>query len=117
MKITFTTFIIFLSLFIAKATLAEQSPLKCEIGPVRKVYGNTNWLVYSCTDKKTVVVVSDKGSPAMPFYFTFYRKDGGYSLHGEGTGDKKATNAAYIDLTKLTVSEIKKLIQETRNGK
>ena len=70
------------------------------VGPVKKIYGKTQWLVYSCSDNKTVVVVSDTGNPAMPFYFTFYPKQGGYHLTGEGTGKKEATAAAFNDLEK-----------------
>jgi hypothetical protein len=99
------------------ATGAEQKSLNCNIGPARKTYGKTPWLVYSCNDNKTVVVVSDTGSPAMPFYFTFYVKDGGYRLTGEGTGSKEATAAAFDELGKLSEPDIKKLIMETMKVK
>jgi len=117
MKKLITAFTIIITIFVSGILIAEQSPLKCETGPVKKVYGNNNWLVYSCTDNKTLVIVSDTGSPAMPFYFTFYMKNGIYNLTGEGTGNKTATNAAYKELSKLSNSEIKKLIQKTRNIK
>lgn len=92
---------------------AEKPTLKCHVGPVKKTYGNTPWLVYSCNDGKTVVVVADAGSPAAPFYFIFHPKDGSYRLHGEGTGKKVATAAALDDLKKLAEPDIKKLVAET----
>ena len=113
----FVTFVGLISLFLSQSLLAEQSAMKCEIGPLKKVYGKTNWLVYSCTDDKTLVIVSDTGSPAMPFYFTFYIKNGSYTLSGEGTGNKAATDAAYNQLSKLKNNEISALIKQTKNVK
>lgn len=95
------------------AVSAEQRSLNCDTGPVKKTYGETPWLVYGCSDNKTIVVISDTGSPAMPFYFTFYVKDGGYRLTGEGTGNKEATAAAFNDLSKMSEPDIRQLLAET----
>lgn len=104
-------------LIVSGKSNADQNAMKCETGPVKKIFGNTSWLVYSCTDNNTVVVVSDTGNPAMPFHFTFYKKEDGYHLSGEGTGNKLASSAAYAELSKLSESTIKQLINETKNGK
>lgn len=117
MKKAFTAFIVLMSFFSCQSLLAEQGALKCETGPLKKVYGKTNWLVYSCSDNKTLVIISDTGSPAKPFYFTFYIKNGSYSLGGEGTGNKSAADAAYIELIRLKYNDISTLIQETKNVK
>jgi hypothetical protein len=109
----FFAFLLAITFLPTVAFCAEQKSLNCNIGPAKKNYGNTPWLVYSCTDHSTVVVVSDTGSPAMPFYFTFYLKDGSYQLTGEGTGSKEATAAAFKDLGKLSETDIKKLIADT----
>lgn len=109
--------IIAISLFSSDMTFAAPDTMKCETGPVKKIYGNVPWLVYSCTDNKTVVIVSDTGSPAMPFVFSFHKKDDGYHLIGEGTGNKNATNAAYTELSKLTEMKIQQLITQTINNK
>jgi hypothetical protein len=93
---------------------ADQKPLNCVIGPLKRTYGNTPWLVYSCDDNKTVVIVTDTGSPAMPFYFTFYMKDGRYHLGGEGTGNKALTDTAFSELSRFTNADIEKLIRETK---
>jgi hypothetical protein len=84
---------------------APQS-LKCDIGPVAKIYGRTQWLVYSCTDNRTLVVISAPGNPATPFYFTFYPHENGYQLSGEGTGRKDVTNAAFNELKALSGTDI-----------
>jgi len=61
-----------------------------------------------------LVLVSAPGSPAMPFIFFFYIKDGGYRLYGEGTGNKEATGAALGDLQQLSEPGIAELILQTR---
>ncbi len=96
------------------ATGEELQPLKCDIGPVTKTYGKTQWLVYSCSDERTVVIVSAPGNPAMPFYFAFYPKGNAYQLSGEGTGRKDATSAAFDELKALSEQDIAALIEETK---
>jgi len=98
------------------AMTSHAQALKCETGPVTKTYGSGQWLVYSCSDSKSVAVISAPGNPATPFYFLLHPSDGGYKLEGEGTGDKNATNAAAQELQKLSESNIVVLIEETRKG-
>jgi hypothetical protein len=81
------------------------------------MYGGTKWLVYGCDDKKGLVVVTAPGNPAMPFYFFFFPNEDGYQLHGEGTGDKKITDAAYKDLAALSDSDIDALVTEANAAK
>ena len=106
------------SLLLPRLVAAEQAApapsLKCDIGPVTKVYGASQWLVYSCDDSRTVVVVSAPGSPAFPFYFTLSPTASGYRLSGEGTGKKEATAAALNELSKLSGREIASLIEQTK---
>lgn len=96
------------------ATAEELQPLKCDIGPVTKTYGKTQWLVYSCSDGRTVVIVSAPGNPALPFYFTLYPQGNGYQLGGEGTGRKDATGAAFDELKALSEQDIAALIEQTK---
>jgi hypothetical protein len=96
------------------ATGTEPLPLNCDIGPVTKVYGKTPWLVYSCDDGRTVVILAAPGNPAMPFYFMFSPQESGYRLTGEGTGRKDATNAAFDELRALSEREILALIEQTK---
>ena len=114
-------FVLFLAItsFLGPAFSADQPSQKCDVGPLNKTYGKTPWLVYSCNNDKTegnarVVLVTAPGNPAMPFVFFFYVKDGGYRLYGEGTGDKKITDAALSDLQRLTESDIEALINQTK---
>jgi hypothetical protein len=93
---------------------AKPQQLKCDIGPVNKTYGKTQWLVYSCDDSRTVVVVTAPGNPALPFYFMFAPQAGGYQLSGEGTGQKDATDAALHELQALSAADIMALIEQTK---
>jgi len=89
------------------------APLQCDIGPVTKVFGAVPWLVYSCNDATSLVVISAADSPASPFYFTFSLEGGSYRLRGEGTGSKTATDAALKDLEARSASDIQALRRET----
>src|SRR3954471_22327647 len=89
----------------ALAAGAEPPAIECEIGPLSKSFGHTGWLVYACDDDHSLVVVSE----AMPFYFMFSWKDEAYQLLGEGNGDKKVTQAAFDELSKLDKAGIENL--------
>jgi hypothetical protein len=91
---------------------AAASP-QCDVGPVTKVFGAVPWLVYSCNDATSLVLMSAPGSPASPFYFIFSLEGGSYKLRGEGTGAKTATDAALKDLEALSASDIQALRRET----
>ena len=102
-------------LLIAAAMAAAPSAaycgdLNCKIGPVEKTYGTSKWLVYSCGDGLSLVFVSAPGSAAFPFYF--FRMKG--ELHGEGTGDKKATDAAFAEIKKLDDEDASALVHSTQ---
>jgi hypothetical protein len=96
------------------AAQVEKPQLACERGPVNKTYGKSQWLVYSCSDERTLVFISAPGSPAFPSYFSYFPEKGGYRLAGEGTGAKAATAAAHKELEALKPTEISALIRETR---
>ncbi|GGC64103.1 hypothetical protein GCM10011396_08800 [Undibacterium terreum] len=80
------------------------------MGPLTKTYGATEWLVYACSDAKSIVVVTAAGNPGLPFYFMLYSQGGVRKLFGEGTGQKSVTDAAYKELAGLTEPEIASLI-------
>ncbi|MFC5571570.1 hypothetical protein ACFPN1_16035 [Lysobacter yangpyeongensis] len=100
----------------AAPTEAERPPdLNCDVGPLHKTYGKTAWLVYACNDSRSVVIVSDKGNPALPFYFILYvNPDGDMQLHGEGTGKKSATQAAFDEIKTLTQTDVAGLVAQAQ---
>lgn len=91
---------------------APPEPLQCTAGPLGRSFGGSDWLVYGCSDRATVVVVSAPGSPAMPFVFTLSGRDAGVQVSGEGNGDASATARAFEDLKKLTRQDLDTLIRE-----
>lgn len=93
---------------------AASSQLDCGRGPLNKTYGAAPWLVYACSDEKSVVVVSAPGNAGNPFYFMMFVKDGKRQVVGEGTGSKKITSAAYQELIKLTEADITALIDAAK---
>ena len=108
---------------ISSASFASPSPadderppaLNCEVGPLHKTYGKTDWLVYGCDDARSVVVVSAEGNPAVPFYFIVYVKpDGAMKLYGEGNGDKSATQAAFDELKQLSQTDVAVLVAQAQ---
>jgi hypothetical protein len=99
---------------ISEESVSKPPPLKCDIGPVTKTYGMTQWLVYSCDDNRAVLIVSAPGNPATPFYFMFSQTKTGYGLSGEGSGRREATAAAFDELKALSERDITALIEQTK---
>ncbi len=94
---------------------AQPKPaVKCLTGPAPKTFGGQKWLVYSCDDNRTVVVIVSPDSPAAPFYFVLASDGVGYKVTGEGSGSKSATESTLKALKLLTESEIQGLIQDTK---
>ena len=102
-----------LYLILAAPLAVAAAPLQCDIGPITKVFGSVSWLLYSCDDGKSLVVVSAPGSPAAPFYFMFSPEGRGYHLRGEGTGSKTLTDVAYKELEVLSNQDIAGLVGQT----
>ena len=69
-----------------------------------------------CSDNKSVVVISAPNSPAAPFYFIFFPKDGKYVLVGEGTGAKAVTDRVYGELVRLRDAEIEAMHAAAKAG-
>jgi hypothetical protein len=109
---SFATLLLLVS--AAGAQAGGQQALQCDVGGIDKVYGGTHWTVYSCHDTKNLVIVSAQGNSASPFYFQLgLTDDGQRHLDGEGAGNKPASDAAGDDIAKLSIVDIKTLIQET----
>lgn len=100
----------------AQAQGTAQVPLDCSAGPLTKSFGAVPWLVYGCSDNKSVVVVSASGSPAAPFYFMLFQKEGRYVVVGEGTGQKAVTDRAHAELVRLTDPEVKALLAAAKQA-
>jgi hypothetical protein len=100
----------------AQAQGSAQAPLDCSAGPFTKSFGAVPWWVYGCSDNKSVVVVSAPDSPAAPFYFMLFEKEGKYVVVGEGTGKKSVTDRAHAELVRLSDVEIQALIASAKQA-
>lgn len=92
----------------------KESPLQCNVGPLKRTFGGHPWLVYSCSDGATLVVVSDSGNPASPFYFVLHPKGARYEMAGEGNGSKQASSAAFEELKRLSATDIAAMLAATK---
>jgi len=91
-----------------------QAALECKQGPLARTFGGQPWLVYSCSDKASLVLASAPGNLASPYYF-FVKPDGdGLAISGTGNGSKEASAAAFEDLKTLSVNDVRVIVAETR---
>jgi len=93
--------------------LALSKPLECHIGPIQTKLGGGDWQVSSCSDNHSLVFVTIKGNPAMPFMF-FVKRNGEVSkISGEGNGAKEYTSAAFEELKIMTEVHFDDLVKAT----
>jgi len=99
----------------AQALLPQRPPaLKCEVGPAHTTLGGGDWLVYACDDDESIVLVTPKGNPAFPFYFSVWHERDTYQIYGEGSGDNGASAAADKDVRALDPTQIRALLSAAK---
>lgn len=104
-------------LAIASAIAAGQDGaapkrLDCRLGPIHRTFAKGSWLVYGCNDGASLVVVADQGNPAAVFYFVVTPKGDGFSISGEGTGDRADTSEAFDELQRLSAEQIREMYRQ-----
>ena len=100
--------------YCAQAQGKDAPAMECNLGPLTRTFGGTPWLVYSCSDGTSIVVVTKEENPAAPFYFFVFKREGKYVVFGEGTGAKSITDLAYNELIKLKAEDIRSLIAASK---
>ncbi|UCH49965.1 MAG: hypothetical protein JSU95_09535 [Betaproteobacteria bacterium] len=112
--------VLLLTIFVSVPASGDEpvsgAPLKCEVGPIEKTYGKTQWLVYGCDDERSVVIVAAPLSPARPFVFRFLAQGDGYLLQSKGSGDRDYTTAAFGELKMMTLEDIEALVKLTKTS-
>lgn len=93
---------------------AQTAPMDCTVGPVIKTFGGSKWVVNSCADGRTVILMATNDSPAFPCFIKLAPSAEGYDINGRGKGDKQATNAAMDELGALSVTDVHAMIDETK---
>jgi hypothetical protein len=91
-----------------------RQALTCDIKPVERTIAESKWLIYSCDDGVTLVLVTAPGSKALPFAFQLHPTSSGYRLVGEGTGSKAATDPVAEALSTLSAQDIATIIEQTK---
>jgi hypothetical protein len=109
MRTSLTTILL---LSLAAPVLAE--PMQCNVGPVARNLGGAEWNVLSCSDGLSLVFVTAKGNPAMPFYFMVQRNEESPKIVGEGNGSKEYSAAAYEEIKQMTATEFDELVLATK---
>ena len=101
-------------LLLSLAAPVPAEPMECNVGPVARNVGGAEWNVLSCSDGRSLVFVTTKGNPAMPFYFMVQRDEESPKIVGEGNGSKEYSAAAYEEIKKMTATEFDDLVQATK---
>jgi hypothetical protein len=91
-----------------------DTELTCEVGPVDRQYGGSDFSIYSCDDNRSVVAVAKPRSRAFPFYFIVSPHGGEVRLYGEGDGNTDATHAAFDDLNRIKPADVAALVAATK---
>lgn len=91
----------------------SAKPLSCDIGPIHTELAASEWQVTSCNDGQSLVFVTMKGNPAMPFMF-FIKRDGDKrKITGQGNGAKEYTAKAFAELKSMDRTQYDRLVQAT----
>ncbi|MXO84589.1 hypothetical protein GRI38_00890 [Altererythrobacter aurantiacus] len=98
---------------VEAGSTAVRRKLECRTGPVIHQLGGTWWYVFSCTDEKSLIFVSDRRNPSYPFIFFALAQENRYELRGEGTGDSEAAAPAFKELESRTAAQLFELVAET----
>lgn len=92
----------------------DEAAQKCDVGPITRTYGNAPWLVYSCRDERSLLIVSAPGNAAAPAFFVFHPRGEGYELRNQGSANQAISAAAYVELNRLSPEAIADLIAATQ---
>jgi hypothetical protein len=103
-------------LILAFSVSAAADPLQCNVGPIIKSVGGTEWQVPSCNDGRSLVFATMKGNPAMPFVFIVHQDEEVARISGEGNGSKEHSAAAFKELKEMTAARFDELVQATKHA-
>ena len=99
--------------------IAQQPPpsspsLKCDIGPISRTFGGAEWIVYSCDDHASMVVLPKGANPPLQFHFFLSPDAGAYKIVSQGDGDRKVIDPAKDELSKFTSADFAALLAATK---
>jgi len=96
------------SLLLLQPVLASKRDLKCEIGPVQRMFGQTLWNLYACDDSKSMVAVQAGASSGSEGYFliTPNAEKTGVVVVGEGWGESEKFKPVFDELKKMSPTDL-----------
>lgn len=77
---------------------AARGTLECKTGPAQRQYGGSTWLVYACSDGRSVVITTPADHAAHPFHFMLMPGGRRPQLIAEGWDRDAAVSAAWHEI-------------------
>ena len=92
-------------------SVAKTTHFVCDVGPVKKTYGHSDWLIHSCGDGRTLLFQSAPGNP--PANFSISIEKDGIERGGASTENKNLNDAAFNELKALPAQDLAALMAQT----
>lgn len=86
--------------------------MSCDVGPVDRHFGDTEWSVYACRDGKRLAIMAKPDSRAAPFCFVLTPSEDAYVVSTEGGGDRIAAEPAGDAIRALSAREVRTLMDD-----
>lgn len=99
-----------------QASEPSAAPVRCMTGPSTKTIGGNAWLVYACSDGKSLAVVSTPSIAPNWFYYIVAPSGDGYAVSGEASGDKSVTRPVFEELSAMSPDAVAALYKEVQDS-
>jgi hypothetical protein len=103
-----------LALLVTAPAFANEGDLKCNVGPITKTFGETQWRVYSCNEDRHLMFVAAPGSPAGQVILMLFWEKGRWLIIDMGP-TTRAADAARTEIQSLSEGAIVGLVAETKS--
>ena len=91
--------------------VAKTTHFVCDVGPLNRHFGQSNWQVYSCGDGRTLLFQSAPGSP--PANFSIAIEKDGIERGGESAENRNLNDAAFNELKAMPARDLAALMAAT----
>jgi hypothetical protein len=91
--------------------VAKTTHFVCDVGPLNKHLGQSDWRIYSCGDGRTLLFQSAPRSP--PANFSIAIEKDSIERGSESTENRKLSEAAIAELAALSHEKLIALMRET----
>ena len=88
--------------------------IQCNVGPVELAFAGQLSRVYSCSDGRSLAILSARKSSDTDFTYTILAEGERHFVSGSGSGDGKIVAAVYQTLRKLTRRDIDAIVAATK---